>query len=285
MYEYLKQHPEIFMPEWKEPHFFGDIMPPNRSVRNEEKYEALFADANDEKRLGEASVFYLYSDRAAAQIKKYKPDARIIIMLRDPVDMMYSWHSERYYHGQEVVDDFEAALALEEDRKKGLNVPANCTHYSPFMFFYREIAKYTDHVKRYLDIFGKDNVHIIIFDDLKKDVDQAYRGTLEFLDVDISFKPEFSMFNQNKRERNKKVQNFITRPPHFIYLIATRIIPLAVREKMISMVLRLNSRREPRPPMAVELRQRLEEEFAPEVERLSDFIQRELSVWTQSASK
>jgi len=52
MYEYLKQHPEIFMPEWKEPHFFGEIIPPNRSVRNKEQYKALFADANDEKRLG-----------------------------------------------------------------------------------------------------------------------------------------------------------------------------------------------------------------------------------------
>src|SRR5882672_1680365 len=93
MYTYLGQHPEIFMSARKEPHFFGTDLSSPALVRDEQQYLSLFAKAQNEKRAGEASVFYLYSQRAAREIHAFCPSARIIIMLRNPVEMMYSLHS------------------------------------------------------------------------------------------------------------------------------------------------------------------------------------------------
>lgn len=119
MYEYLKEHPEIFMPEdAKEPNYFGSDMNYKSSRLTEEQYLSLFSDAKNEKRIGEASVWYLYSKLAASEIKEFCPSARIIIMLRNPVDMLYSLHSELFYGADEDIEDFKTALNAEEVRKK-----------------------------------------------------------------------------------------------------------------------------------------------------------------------
>jgi len=126
MSDYLRQHPEIYMPQRKEPHFFGSDLdaPYPYFIRDKEQYFSLFAEAKDEKRVGEASVWYLYSKRAAFEIKEFCPTASIIIMLRNPVDMIYSLHSQRLFTGNEDIPDFEEALEAEEDRKRGLRIPS-----------------------------------------------------------------------------------------------------------------------------------------------------------------
>src|SRR5882672_7839349 len=110
MYDYLKQHPDVFMPEVKEPHFLGTDLTSSRFIRDEGKYQALFATAKNEKRIGEASVWQLYSKIAAYEIKEYSPTARVIIMLRNPVDMMYSLYGQHIFSGDEEISDFEEAL-------------------------------------------------------------------------------------------------------------------------------------------------------------------------------
>src|SRR6266545_5937438 len=140
--DYLKDHPEIFISARKELHFFGsDLVFRGPRRITEQEYLSFFAPARHEKRLGEASVWYLYSQQAAAEIKAFSPAARIIIMLRNPVDMMYSLHSQRLYNGRETISDFAKALATEEmhgrkewDRKGALNAVG---------FSYREAATYT----------------------------------------------------------------------------------------------------------------------------------------------
>jgi hypothetical protein len=280
MYEYLKQHPEIFMPKKKEPHFFGtDIVTPSKYIRDKNEYLSLFAEAQDERRVGEASVWYLYSELAAAEIKAFCPSARIIIMLRNPVDMIYSLHSEFLYHGQEEIEDFGSALEAEEDRKRGLHIPGNCTHYSAKIFFYREVARYTSQIQRYLDVFGRENVHIIILDDLRRRIAQIYREMLRFLDVSPKFQPDFRIINSSKALRNKTLQNFLNNPPRLVHVVAKSLTLPAVRQILISKLLRLNRRHDCRRPMAPELRQRLQEEFTPEVESLSELLCRDLTHW------
>src|SRR5438093_1590857 len=90
LYTYLRQHPDLFLPENKEPHFFGSDLYHPGFVRNLDEYLSLFLEAGNKKRAGEASVWYLYSRNAAAEIMAFCPSARIIAMLRNPVDMMYS---------------------------------------------------------------------------------------------------------------------------------------------------------------------------------------------------
>ena len=116
MIDYLKQHPEVFVPDRKELDFFGRDLVFKGHRLTEEEYLGFFSRATAEKRAGEGSVWYLHSKTAALEIKDFSPNARIIIMLRNPLDMMYSFHSQRLYNGNEDIENFSAALDAEAER-------------------------------------------------------------------------------------------------------------------------------------------------------------------------
>jgi len=274
MYYYLKQHPEIFMPERKELHFFGTDFYSPHFVRDLQEYLKIFEGADNKKRIGEASVWYLYSKKAALEIKEFNPDADIIIMLRNPVDMMYSLHSHQVFNGSEKITNFEEALSYEEDLKKK-------TSGSGFIerFFYREVAKYYNQVKRYLDVFGKEKVHIIIYDDFKAHIDVVYKETLKFLKVDETFRPDFRVINPNKVVRSRLLRDFLNEPPLIIGKLTRLIFPKSIRTAIRENLKRLNIKYVPREPMRPELRKALLKEFKEEIDRLSELIRRDLSFW------
>jgi len=151
MKTYLEKHPEIFMPPAGDPEFFGTDLYYPMKVRNEQTYLSLFATAINEKRVGEKSANYLTSKRAAAEIKEFQPSASIIIMLRNPVEMIYSLHNYLFNLGFEDLDDFKAALEAEEDRKRGPKLPNGLDFSENWRMFYRDRARYTHQVKRFLD--------------------------------------------------------------------------------------------------------------------------------------
>jgi hypothetical protein len=279
MQDYLGQHPEIFMPEMKEAHFFGSDLDAPVYLRDVKKYMALFAKVRNEKRVGEASVYYLYSKNAAREIKAFSPSANIIIMLRNPVEMIYSLHSQRLYNGNEDIEDFEAALDAEEDRKKGLRLPKD--RHLLAGLFYREVGKYTDQVQRYIDVFGREKIKVIIFDEFKRNTAQVYSETCQFLDVDPKFNPVIRVINGNKGVRSVTYRNLIFRPS-ILRTVARRVIPDVPRRKLIRTLERVNLKYEPRPPMNPVLKQRLKEEFLPEVEKLSKLLDRDLTYWSRS---
>jgi hypothetical protein len=281
MYTYLKQHPEIFMPKLKEPHFFGsDHHRINQPIFTAGWYLAHFRQAAGEKRVGEASTSYLHSKLAPVEIKEFAGSARIIIMLRNPVDMMYAYHSTTLHGGFEFIEDFQAALDAEEKRKQGLLWPnrpgiVEC-------LFYRDLARYTQQVWRYLQVFGPENVHIIVYEDFKGDTAQVYRETLQFLDVNPDFAPDFRVVYSSRRLRSKRLQEFFLEPPQGICTLRKVLLTTNMRNSLFNALWRLNTVVEPRPPMAPELRNRLQSEFASEVQDLSDLLCRDLSYWCRS---
>ena len=152
MNDYLSQHPEVFVPGIKEVHFFGsDLHFTKGALRDEGAYRALFAGATEPRR-GEASVWYLYSRTAAKEIHAFSPDAKVIVMLRNPADMLYSQHSQFLYNGNEDITDFREALAAEPERRAGRRIPASA-HLVEGLF-YSETVKYAEQLERYFDIFG-----------------------------------------------------------------------------------------------------------------------------------
>lgn len=277
MHIYLRQHPEIFMPEKKESHFFGSDLNSQYFIRDRGKYLSLFSEAKDVKRIGEASVWYLYSKQAAYEIKEFSPSASIIIMLRNPVDMLYAQHSQFLYNGNENIASFEDALNAEKDRMAGLRIPPN-VHFVESLF-YRETAKYTEQVRRYLRVFGRENVYVIIYDDFKNNTEKTYRETLCFLDVTEDFQPEFKVINTNKRLRSENLRNFLQNPPAILKSLGKALIPHMIYHKLVGKLRFLNIQYEPRQPMDAELRSRLQAEFVPEVEQLSELLGRDLTHW------
>jgi len=281
MSEYLKQHPEIFMSEPKEPHFFGTDLKSHLSDRFEryrerDKYLSLFANVRDEKRVGEASPWYLDSKRAAYEIRQFNPSSSIIIMLRNPVDMIYSLHGQQLYNGNEDIVDFETALNAEKDRKNGRRIPKAA--HNPAALLYTDTARYSEQVQRYFEVFGREKVHVIIFDDFVSDTVGVYRETLEFLDVEPNFQPGVKIYNSAKSIRSVALRHFsIARP---VYLRKIKwMLPLPLRRKMINALVRFNVREAARPPMNPDLRSRLKREFSAEIEKLSTLLGRDLTHW------
>ncbi len=286
MQDYLRQHPEIFMPEAKPPlfrgkelHFFGSDLKVNHTGLTEVEYLSYFQEAKNEKRVGETTVWYLYSKRAAYEIKEFNPSASIIIMLRNPVDMLYSFHSQLLYNGDEYIEDFKTALDAEPDRKRGLHLPKHGLVPTERLF-YREVGRYPEQVKRYFDVFSREKVHVIIFDDFKTDIAKVYKETLLFLGVNEDFQPAFRIINPNKGVRNKFLRSLLRNPPQIAISFAKVVMPQPLRQGLIEALTRYNIRYEPRPPIDRELRKRLQAEFASEVERLGELLGRDLSHWS-----
>jgi hypothetical protein len=281
LYAYLRQHPDVFMPDTKEPNFFGTDLERRRSQRlTEDQYLSLFEPAGDAKRIGEASVRYLYSRTAAREIAEFAPGALAIIMLRDPVEVMYSMHAELVFSGAEDLEDFAEALAAEDDRRAGLRIPPGAN--KPSALFYRDTARFAQQVERYFDVFGRERVHAIVYDDFHADPLDAYRGTLRFLTLDDSFAPRMDVVNPSKRPRSRLVQRLIQRPPGLVRGLVRAALPAQRRKRMYRAAKTLNARAQPRQPMDPELRRRLREEFAPEVDHLGTLLGRDLSAWSRT---
>lgn len=165
-HDYLKQHPDIFMSVEQRPNFFGGYKDTNSEYFNtKEKYLSLFKKVKDEKFIGESSHLFGYLN-APDQIKKFNPNSKIIIILRNPLEILRS-----------NIDSAEGYKSI-----------------GSLVFTLRELIYYNN-LKRWINTFGKDNVHIIIFDDFVKDVEKEYKNVCDFLGIDNKFKPEFKKLN------------------------------------------------------------------------------------------
>ncbi len=280
MNNYLAEHPEIFIPDIKEVHFFGrDLNITKGALRDERSYLELFSGATTQKRLGEASVWYLYSRTAAQEIYDFNPDAQIVVMLRNPADMLYSQHSQFLYNGNEDIEDFREALAAEPERKAGKRIPKSA-HLVDGLF-YSETVRYAEQIERYFEQFGRDNVHIIFYDDFRADLPGTYRKLLQFLGVRDDFLPEFAVVNPNKRARSALLRNFVQEPPESLKRLSRVFFPRSLRQRVMKGLDQANIRYEARAPLDPELKRELEHRFAPEVEELEKLLGRDLP-WTEA---
>jgi hypothetical protein len=193
--EYLSHHPDIYMAR-KEMHFFGSDLRFGSQIyrRDRNAYRSEFDTWNGQSRAGEASVWYLFSTRAAAEIKEFNPHSRIIIMLREPAEMLYSLYHQFLFDGNEHLPTFREALAAEEDRRAGRKI-TRLTYLSQALI-YHEVAGFTEQIRRYFDLFGREQVHIVVYDDFVADTGVAYGRVLDFLGVDSTQIPDsFKVIN------------------------------------------------------------------------------------------
>jgi hypothetical protein len=281
MFEYLKPHPEIFLAQ-KEIHFFGADLHDSAYQPDVKEYLDLFAGARSEKRIGDASVWYLYSETAAKEIKQFSPEARIVIMLRNPVEMIYSLHSQLLYIGTEDEEDFEKAIEAETRQHRRIRLWQGIQGAE--RLHYLEAGQYSEQVIRYLDEFGKQRVKVIMFEDLCENAALVVQETCSFLEVDPTYQTEVSIANPNKKVRSRLLRSMIDNPPTRVKTLGKSLTTTAYRQKTINLLRRLNTQKVERPPMPPALRTRLQQHFAPDVSRLSRIINKDLSHWCSSSS-
>ena len=273
-YRYLQGHPEVFFPEKKLfQQFCTDLTFDNPRLSIEE-YLAHFQNAGDAKYLGDGSTFHLVSKEAAKNIKAFSPEARCVILLRNPCDMLYSLHSELLFTHQETIEDFEEALDAEPERKAN---PDASFRWKREAVYYSDMGRFSEQVARYLDVFGRERVHIILFDDLKADSEGAYRKLLAFLEIDPSHRIEPATHNPNKVTRSKTLSSLINSPA--IRAAARATVPTRLREGIHQRLNQLNKRNEPRAPLPETTRRRIQAMYAGEGDKLSELIGRDVRHW------
>lgn len=276
---YLAPHPQVFICTPRETfHFCTDLdVHPGMRIADRRAYVKLFEPAGDAGAIIDASVWHLYSTQAAANIHESAPDAKIIIMLRNPVDMMWSLHGWFLYTAAEDILDFREAVAAQDDRRAGRRLPSDPV--APRALQYTDVVTYSPQVQRYLDRFNRDRVKIILFDDLIADTPGVYRSVLEFIGVDPSFEPDFKVHGAAKEIRNPGIKQLLRRH-RWLRVSLGRIMPMNMRGRIGRSLAKLRPDTPQREQsMDLALRRQLIEQFHPEIDRLSALIGRDLSHW------
>lgn len=282
LYYYLKQHPDIFLTAVKEPHYFCkdfhkeiDAFHSKHGIwplRDEVDYLDLFKTHSHEAVVGEASTSYLYSQTAATEIYNFNPDAKILIALRNPIEVLHSWHSHLLYYFEEDVWDFGKALAMEEERAGG-HVPLPRKVKFPTRLRYHYMVQFDEQIKRYKELFGLEQIRIVLLDDLKNDLAQTFEGILEYLGVDSKFQPEIRIKNPSKVQKNSIINKVLNSEKARILKV---LMPSSLKNTMVNKLRRLNTSEQKRATISQELELKLKETYRPQVEALSKLLSRDL---------
>ena len=282
LYEYLHPHPNVFMPKVKEPHFFASDLGAYPAIKTLDDYTKLFAESTGEHtRLGEASVYYLRSSTAIHNIHEYNPDARIIAMFRNPVDMVHSLHSQLLYWSYETESDFEKAWRLQDRRRQGLDLPRSCPE--PKLLQYKEIGSFGTQTERLFSSFPRAQVKLIMYDDFAASPQTVYDEVIDFLGLPSDHRTDFPRINENKSARLTWVRDLMRAPPPGVRKAFRWLKRTAGDEGLTALrkgLIDLNTVKERRPPLPPELRAELVEAFREEVALLSRLSGRDLSRWT-----
>lgn len=272
LYNYLNQHPAIFMSPNKEPGYlsFGDTehceesikLFPNR-VCSCEAYEKLFQQVEDEIAIGEATTSYMDCLRAPARMKELLPDVKLIAVLRDPAERAYSHF---LYNKKMFVEDLPTLeIALSEEHNRVID---------RYGYRYKYLGKgfYFKHLSYYLKFFREDQIKILLFDDLKNDPGKLLQQIFTFLKVDETFEPDISIkYNTSGVWRNDAIKTLL-KQSHALRLIAEKKLPPRIVSYLGKIIMK------PQKSNSA-LRRELINHYRQDILQLQNLIQRDLSSW------
>lgn len=287
LHYYLSQHPDIFMTVIKEPNYFAlDFREESDRFhgkklyfpyRTRDQYLRLYRKWGHEKIAGEATATNLCSRVSAENIHRFNSRAKIIMVFREPVDFLYSFHSAAQFALGEHHKNFERALLAEDRRRKGEDLSKRVIN--PSWLFYSEFIKYAEQVSRYLALFDRDQIKMIIFDELKADPLSVYRDILTFLNVDCDFTPSLDIVNPNKQITWPTLKKYTLDSPYFRkalrMLFSDDIYAWFKNFYKTKMV-----KYEVRPVLDDDIRERWMRKIKPEVENFNNLLKTDLiSLW------
>jgi Sulfotransferase family len=290
LYMMLRDHPQIFLPEYKEPRFFApELRPaPERETPDRpqtlERYLALFEGAGSEQRAGEASPQYIRSPTAAGRIAELAPDARIIAIMREPASFLRSYHMQMVASHVETEKDFRKAIGLEARRRRA----GDDGSFVRPQFLYSEHVRYVEQLSRFHSAFPREHVLVLIYDDFRRDNEATVREVQRFLEVDdsvplrtVETEPLEAVRSMRLHQFRRAVARADFNPAAAgpVTRAMTMLTPGRLRSGPISSIFRRVAYRSSAPPdeqFTRELRRR----FKPEVVALSDYLGRDLvSLW------
>jgi len=289
LYLMLNEHPQIFMPEFKEPRYFApELRPPLARETPDrpqtlERYLALFADAEPGQRAGEASPQYLRSPSAAARIAELRPDARMIVILREPAAFVRSFHMQMVASHEEQQKDLRKAVELEPSRRAGAG-----NGFLPPQLLYSEHVRYAEQLRRLHASFPPEQVLVLVYEDFRRDNEAAVRQVQRFLDVDdtvplkrVETEPLNTVRSMRMHELLRAVRRADFNPAQastFSRLV-NKLVPKQVRRGPLSAVYRSVAYAPPQPPDEQFMRE-LRGRYRDEVVAIGEYLDRDFTtIW------
>lgn len=262
---YFKQHPDVYMCALKEPRYFAyEVDNPDHvagnglrfPIKTLAEYTALFADAGQQRAVGEVSPHYLISTLAPRLIGETIPDVKLIFSLRDPVKRAYSiyWHDVRL--GAEN-------RPVEEALTEGEYAVTHGLYYAWLRNWYAR--------------FPAERIKVVLFDDLQRDALAVFAELCRFLEIDDGFRPDLTVRNRGGAMKNQGLGRFYERiKTHPLRQAIDPLVPERLRSLLMDA--RNNNFEEP-PPMPAALARRLRDYYRDDVAQLEELLQRDLSAW------
>lgn len=286
LYHYLKKHPQIYMSPEKEPFYYvfkkgtpkilgnninKDIFLRTR-IKNEKEYRKQFEGVSGELAIGEASASYLYVKEAAYAIKHDIPKVKIIVVLRQPAERAYSNYLHCIKRGVEPTRDFNLYVKnnLEESR---------INENWGLILYYIEKGFYHKYLTEYFKLFDKENIKVVLFNNLKNNPEKTLKDIFNFLEVDSSFVPDLkkvhNVSEKDGLEKNPLTDIYKSRSPAI--LNAKKLIPARIRKSIASILSK--KYRKPIAEMTAETKATLNEMYKEDIKLLEELIQLNLSHW------
>lgn len=272
LYNYMIQHPDVFMPKLKEPQFFVATEVKDRIqkwVEDYDQYTKLFDGSSGKKAIGEASVMYLFFyEEAIRNIKKYLGnEVKIMMILRHPAERAYSAYNFVHVNNPDEKYSFEEALLKEDERWE------NC---STLFMQYRRMGLYADAVKAYLENFP--NVHIMWYDELRSDPARVLKGVFEFLGVNPNVNIDYTrQWNKGGKKWKNPVLRWLFMSDNLFKKTYKVFFPK--RKGVRTNEFFTKNFMEKTEPMNPETRSQLVEFFRDDINKLSAITGRDLSSW------
>jgi hypothetical protein len=269
LYHYLSEHPQVEMSSQKEPDYFSDkaihqqgMYYGKNRVNTLDKYESLFVQKEGVV-YGEGSVSYLFYDNVAEDIKKYNPNAKIIIMLRNPIERAFSHYLMDYRLGL-VSDSFENIITKKSK------------HKNAHLFYqqYIEVSKYANQIQRYLDFFEKENILFIDYEDFKNNVSKTVDQVYDFLNISTEFAADintkYNTFTMPKNKGIRFIYSFV-----FLRKILTFFLPIYLVKNIRAFLFKADKK----PELLKETRSQLSIIFNNDIKKLEEVLGKNYSKW------
>jgi len=274
LYLYLKKTPSIYMSPVKEPRYFSPKSAKRSSmsrVKNKNNYLDLFKGVKDEKAIGEASSVYLRDEESPELIKKTIPNAKIIIILRNPIHRAFSHYLMSIIGGRNT-------KPFSEDLQLFVRSPEK---NSRFLRAIIDPGFYYESTKRYVQIFGDANVKIIIFEEFIKNQKEIFREILRFLDVDSELPENMDkVYNEYSKPRNKFMSHIIRKKILRNNILGNNILKIGrhtiKRETRHYIQNRFLNTKDVKPTLTSEEKTTLWEIYQSDVMQLKEFLNRPL---------
>ncbi len=275
LYFYLQQHPEIYLPKKKELHYFsysklikqangpGDSNTISGLCSSKDEYEAHFLNVKNEHAICDVSPSYLAAG-VHAQIKHELGNVRIVVMLRNPIEKAFSQYMHLIRDQRETLSFYDALLAEEDRRAAGWSD----------MWHYAHSSLYSERLDDFFSCFGRDNVHVIVFDDFANDANNEMHRLFNFLGIDSSVSINADEVHNRSGVSKVKWLSILLSRESLIKKYVRQIVPTGIRQKMRKKIFEMNTKQ--KPSIDDQSKAYLTDYFSNEIRKLEGLLDREL---------